>query len=69
MTSDPLLDHLRSLRLRNYSIRSIEQRQYSLVRLARACGASRGPELLALTADDLATWQDSIDTCPVTHTS
>lgn len=55
------MEHLRSLRVRNYSPRSIQQREYALGRIARAFDISpMGPALLKLTAEDLAAWQDSI---------
>jgi len=55
----PVEAHLSHLRLRNASAGSVEQRLYSLRRLARFLDVECGADLLAVTDTDLDDWQHS----------
>ncbi len=55
----PVEAHLSHLRLKNASAGSVEQRFYSLRRLARFLGVECGVDLLAVTDIDLDDWQHS----------
>ncbi len=55
----PVEAHLSHLRLKNASAGSVEQRFYSLRRLARFLDVECGEDLLAVTDTDLDDWQHS----------
>jgi len=55
----PVEAHLSHLRLKNASAGSVEQRLYSLRRLARFLDVECGADLLAVTNTDLDDWQHS----------